>query len=96
MVAHSSKAGDVPDAVFIEDLEEVPTVAEKHDGDTLDPDLHVKTALQHGDDLDTEVVKKLMRKIDFRLIPALGAIYAFALIDRNNLPIVGSCILESN
>lgn len=35
---------------------------------------------------DSPEVKRIMRKIDIRLLPCLAVIYAFALIDRVNLP----------
>jgi hypothetical protein len=34
--------------------------------------------------------KRLIRKIDWRLLPILGALYSIALIDRTN---VSSCLL---
>ncbi|GJJ08673.1 hypothetical protein Clacol_002892 [Clathrus columnatus] len=34
---------------------------------------------------DREFINKTIRKVDFRLLPILGSIYAFSLIDRNNL-----------
>lgn len=37
-------------------------------------------------EFDAKEVRKLVRKIDFRLIPALAFLYAIALIDRGNLP----------
>ena len=52
----------------------------------LDPELHVKEAIRDEADLDDVVVKKLIRKVDYRLIPPLAFLYAIALIDRNNLP----------
>ena len=52
----------------------------------LDPELQVKEALRDEADLDDEVVKRLIRKIDYRLIPPLAFLYAIALVDRNNLP----------
>ena len=43
-------------------------------------------ALHDEADLNDVVVKKLIRKIDYRLIPPLAFLYAIALVDRNNLP----------
>lgn len=37
-------------------------------------------------DFDASVEKKLIRKIDLRLLPILGALYSIALIDRVNVP----------
>ena len=58
--------------------------------DQLDPKLHVKEALDEHVDLDHVAVKKVVRKIDIRLIPTLAVLYAIALIDRGNLPNVRS------
>jgi len=52
----------------------------------LDPKLQVKEALRDEADLNDVVVKKLVRKIDYRLIPPLAFLYAIALVNRNNLP----------
>jgi hypothetical protein len=38
---------------------------------------------QERDDKET---RRIIRKIDLRLLPTLAIIYAFALIDRVNLP----------
>lgn len=35
---------------------------------------------------DDKETRRVMRKIDLRLLPVLAIIYAFALIDRVNLP----------
>ena len=42
-------------------------------------------ALAPGEKEDKET-RRLIRKIDIRLLPVLAVIYAFALIDRVNLP----------
>ena len=52
----------------------------------FDPEVQMREALHNEIDLDNEVVKKLIRKIDYRLIPPLAFLYAIALVDRNNLP----------
>ena len=39
------------------------------------------------DDFEADEEKKLMRKIDWRLLPILGALYSIALIDRVNVSI---------
>lgn len=44
-----------------------------------------------GADIDypnkgTPLERKLVRKLDFRLVPVLGFMYACSLIDRTNLP----------
>jgi hypothetical protein len=38
------------------------------------------------DEREDKAVRRLIRKIDARLLPCLAIIYAFALIDRVNLP----------
>lgn len=35
---------------------------------------------------DDKETRRIMRKVDLRLLPVLATIYAFALIDRTNLP----------
>ena len=62
--------------------------AQAGDPDTLGSGIHLKEALHDGADLDDAVVKKLLHKVDWRLIPALSFLYALALIDRGNLPAV--------
>ena len=36
-------------------------------------------------ELDPHEEKKLIRKVDWRLLPILGALYAISLIDRTNV-----------
>lgn len=38
------------------------------------------------DEREDKTTRRLIRKIDIRLLPVLAVIYAFALIDRVNLP----------
>lgn len=38
-----------------------------------------------ADEFDPQNEKKLMRKVDWRLLPILGALYSIALIDRVNV-----------
>lgn len=38
-----------------------------------------------ADEFDPHNEKKLMRKVDWRLLPILGALYSIALIDRVNV-----------
>lgn len=56
------------------------------DESRLDADIHLNDAIQTGIDLDEERVRKIRRKIDMRLVPILGLLYMWALIDRVNLP----------
>jgi membrane protein required for beta-lactamase induction len=49
------------------------------------PEIPLREVLEaHGDE-DSRAVKKLMRKVDFRLITILALIYIWAYIDRSNL-----------
>ena len=52
------------------------------------PEEAVTEARGHGDDLDADLVRKLIRKVDWRIMPALGLLYAVSLIDRVNLSVV--------
>jgi hypothetical protein len=46
-------------------------------------DVDVNRDIDHG--FDPALVKRVMRKVDFRLIPVLSALYCISLIDRTNL-----------
>ncbi|KAL0569641.1 hypothetical protein V5O48_012325 [Marasmius crinis-equi] len=48
------------------------------DGTTVDPEL-----LQEIQDAGAE--RKMMRRVDLGVLPMFAAIYAFSIIDRNNL-----------
>jgi hypothetical protein len=45
---------------------------------------------------DDKETRRIIRKVDLRLLPTLAAIYAFALIDRVNLPNVRCLLFLSN
>ncbi|KAH8812539.1 major facilitator superfamily domain-containing protein [Xylogone sp. PMI_703] len=47
--------------------------------------LPVKDVLESRLDADPETVKKIMRKVDMRLVPILSLLYMWAFIDRSNL-----------
>jgi hypothetical protein len=52
-------------------------------------DAVLESAIMPGEeDRDKGVVRKLIRKVDLRLMPALGLLYASSLIDRVNLSVV--------
>lgn len=62
---------------------------EKHSHSTSTTDQasnSVATAGTGTPQYESKEVRRLIRKIDFRLLPCLAAIYSFALIDRVNLP----------
>lgn len=63
---------------------------------SVPPESQLQEALQHGDDLDSKVVRRLIRKVDLRIMPALGLLYALSLIDRVNLSIVSRLSIELN
>lgn len=50
--------------------------------------IEVENASSHLDDDvdDVKEIKRVRNRIDWRLIPALGAMYGMALMDRTNLP----------
>jgi hypothetical protein len=54
--------------------------------DITDPELQEKDLVGVEGKSDDASTKKLIRKIDLRLIPALAFLYALALVDRANLP----------
>ena len=56
------------------------------DESLLDTNIHLNDAIQAGVDKDEARVKKIIRKVDFRMVPILGLLYMWALIDRVNLP----------
>ncbi|KZV82342.1 MFS general substrate transporter [Exidia glandulosa HHB12029] len=45
----------------------------------------IVTVANPTDEYDATYIKKTIRKVDYRLLPILGALYAFSLIDRSNL-----------
>ncbi|KAF2200988.1 MFS general substrate transporter [Delitschia confertaspora ATCC 74209] len=51
-----------------------------------DEKLNAALYVEVGEVVDSPEVKRIMRKLDIRLLPVLATIYAFALIDRVNLP----------
>ncbi len=50
-------------------------------------DLHSKN-IQQADDLNLDIIRKVIRKVDLRLMPGLGLLYTVSLIDRVNLSVV--------
>jgi hypothetical protein len=57
--------------------------------DILDVQDLKRAPLASGEKEDEET-RRIVKKIDLRLLPVLATIYAFALIDRVNLPNVSS------
>ncbi|KAF2187325.1 MFS general substrate transporter [Zopfia rhizophila CBS 207.26] len=58
------------------------------DESRLDTDIHLNAAIQTEIDKDEKRVKRIIRKVDFRMVPILGLLYMWALIDRVNLPVI--------
>lgn len=56
------------------------------DESRLDGNIHLNDAIQAEIDRDEQRVKRIIRKVDFRMVPILGLLYMWALIDRVNLP----------
>ncbi|TDL25014.1 MFS general substrate transporter [Rickenella mellea] len=57
----------------------------KHDIDSEKDESYHRDVSTPPAPFDAEFEKKTMRKVDLRLLPMLGALYSFALIDRTNL-----------
>jgi hypothetical protein len=56
------------------------------DESRLDKSIHLNDAIQAEIDKDEKRVRRIIRKVDFRMVPILGLLYMWALIDRVNLP----------
>jgi hypothetical protein len=67
----------------------------KVDESMLDPEIHLNAALQLEADKDEKRVKHILRKVDWRLVPMLGLLYSWALIDRVNLPNVSRNLVST-
>lgn len=76
-------SNDKQDVVRIED-----TSTQEHvvDESRLDRNIHLNDAMQTEIDKDEKRVRRIIRKVDFRMVPILGLLYMWALIDRVNLP----------
>jgi hypothetical protein len=66
--------------------ETIPQKEHLVDESRLDTNIHLNDAIQAEIDKDEQRVKRIMRKVDFRMVPILGLLYMWALIDRVNLP----------
>lgn len=71
------------DAVQIENTADKEHVV---DESRLDRNIHLNDAIQAEIDKDEKKVRRIIRKVDFRMVPILGLLYMWALIDRVNLP----------
>ena len=70
-----------------EQVEKVPQKEEHFvDESRLDANIHLNDAIHAEIDKDEKRVRQIIRKVDFRMVPILGLLYMWALIDRVNLP----------
>ena len=72
----------------------------QQDADELEQKYHIplKAVLESHLEEDPKTVRKVMRKVDLRLVPMLSLLYMWAFIDRSNLGNVSDpnpCILSS-
>lgn len=51
----------------------------------IHPEIPLEEVLESHTELDSKRVKRIIRKLDFRLISILGLVYVWAFIDRGNL-----------
>ncbi len=60
---------------------------QQHDAEELQEKYHIpmKAVLESHLEEDPKTVRKVMRKVDFRLVPMLSLLYMWAFIDRANL-----------
>lgn len=66
-----------------------PTVhEEKREFDEVSDDVPERFSLKEQ--------KRIRRKIDFRIIPALGLMYGISLMDRKNTGVSAPCACKSN
>lgn len=71
------------------DKSEVAVFENKYEDDTFDAAAGKEAQVAHVGDIDEgfdpDLVRRTMRKVDYRLIPILCAMYTISLIDRTNL-----------
>lgn len=66
------------------EVADIKTAVEDEKATSLSP-----ASVDIDDGFDPAVIKALRRKIDWKLVPPLAALYAVSLIDRNNLGLAG-------
>ena len=68
-------------------LQDALAQQEQHDAEAIQEKYHIpmKEVLNKHLDQDPKVVKRIMRKVDLRLMPMLSLLYMWAFIDRANL-----------
>ncbi|KAJ9611505.1 hypothetical protein H2200_004689 [Cladophialophora chaetospira] len=77
----------VEDAEKRNQLVDIIAQQEQHDADELERKYHIplKAVLESHLEEDPKAVRKVMRKVDLRLVPMLSLLYMWAFIDRSNL-----------
>ena len=72
-------------------LEDILRQREQRDAEELQEKYHIpmKEVLESHLDQNPTAVRKVMRKVDLRLVPMLSLLYMWAFIDRSNLGNVG-------
>ena len=68
-------------------FEDTISKQEHRDAEQLQEKYHIpmKEALESHLDQDSPAVRRIMRKVDWRLVPMLSLLYMWAFIDRANL-----------
>jgi hypothetical protein len=69
-------------------IAQVDVDVEHAESKSVTPEELLSVSNEDVDDLEPHVVKKLIRKVDYRLMPGLGLLYTVSLIDRVNLSVV--------
>lgn len=58
---------------------------DKEDLERMETESHAENTVEHT--IDAKFEKRVLRKIDFRLLPILGCLYTIALVDRSNVAV---------
>lgn len=77
----------VEDATRQTPLGDIISQQEKQDAEEIEARHHIpiKNILESHLEEDPKFVRKVMRKVDLRLVPMLSLLYMWAFIDRSNL-----------
>ena len=83
----STATAHVEDTQRQAQLAEVITQRQYEDAEKLQEKYHIplKAVLEGQLEEDPQAVRKVMRKVDWRLVPMLSLLYMWAFIDRANL-----------
>lgn len=86
MTTHQPIQHDVVDDKYSADVKHADSVEDARDTDSETKDNAVRPGWVDVDDgFDPKMIKRLVRKIDFHVIPILALMYCISLIDRTNL-----------